>query len=103
MAVLVTKQFRDDFATWAHERVRTGDWSQQEVDGLKEMFRTAELVPGPGVPRDPPHCIPDVGDRVALWTAYFADEAKAIRSRPGPSVTGQDHPFPNSTTKASTR
>lgn len=81
MAVLVTKQFRDDFATWSEERVRTGEWSQEEIDGLREMFRTTELVPGPGVLRDPPHGIPDVDERVALWTAYFADEARAIRER----------------------
>lgn len=85
----VTKQFRDDFEVWAADRMRTGQWSQAEIDELKEMLRTAELVPGPGIPRDPPFCIPDVEDRVALWTAYFADEARTIeQTSPRRSAAG---------------
>jgi hypothetical protein len=46
--VRVTKQFKDDFDTWAEDRLSTGKFSKEEMDEFKAMLRI-DFAPGPRV------------------------------------------------------
>ena len=92
MAVRVTKQFKDDFDFVMAEYVAQGTWTTEEVEGLKKLMREYELADGPDRLRDKlihyangepkPSAIDDPKERYEFWAAYFADEAKIIRSAP---------------------
>jgi hypothetical protein len=87
--VTVTKQFKDDFDTWAADRISTGKFSKEEMDGFKAMLRI-DFAPGPDQLRAGyevinaagvivPAAIDNHEERYRVWTAYFADEADQIR------------------------
>lgn len=85
----VTKQFKEDFDTWAADRLSAGIFTQDEIDGLKDMLRT-DFAPGPDQLRAGYETINAAGvtipvaidsheERYLVWTAYFADEAAQVR------------------------
>jgi hypothetical protein len=87
--VRVTKQFKDDFDTWAEDRLSTGKFSKEEMDEFKAMLRI-DFAPGPDQLRAGyetinaagvkiPVAIDNHEERYRVWTAYFADEAVQIR------------------------
>lgn len=87
--IRVTKQFKDDFDTWAADRLSAGIFTQEEMDGLKAMLRI-DFAPGPDQLRAGykvinaagvtiPAAIDNHEERYRVWTAYFADEAAQIR------------------------
>ena len=92
MPIRVTKQFKDDFDFVMAEYVAQGTWTPEEVEGLKKLMREYELADGPDRLRDKlihfvngepkPSAIDDPKERYEFWAAYFADEAKIIRSAP---------------------
>lgn len=87
----VTKKFRDDFETWAADRIATGEWIEVEMEDFKQMLRQ-DLAPGPDQLRsglsaniaagmEVPAAIDDHDERYRIWAEYFAAEAESIRSR----------------------
>ena len=85
----VTRKFRDDFDTWAADRIRKGDFTPADMDELKEMLRR-DLAPGPDQLRagytvivtagvEIPAAIGDHEERYRLWADFFSIEAEAIR------------------------
>jgi hypothetical protein len=85
----VTRKFRDDFDTWAADRIRKSDFTLTDMEDFKEMLRR-DLVPGPDQLRagytviiaagvEIPAAIDDHERRYQLWADYFAVEAEAIR------------------------
>lgn len=89
--VTVTRQFKEDFDTWAQDRLQHGDFTAEEMEEMRAMIRK-EFTPGPDQLREGVHlitaaglevpaAIDDVEERVRLWTGYFADEARTIRAR----------------------
>lgn len=89
--VRVTKQFKDDYDYVTAYWVSSNEWTQEEVDGLKELMRKFELADGPDRLRDDlvhytaegvekPSAINDPKDRYKLWADWFADEARQIKS-----------------------
>ena len=89
--VTVSRQFRDDFETWADDRLRHGDFTPSDMDEMRAMIRI-DLTPGPDQLREGltkiiaagvevPATIDDVEERHRLWTNYFADCATEIRNR----------------------
>lgn len=85
----VTRKFRDDFDTWAADRLRKGEFTPADMEELKEMLRR-DLSPGPDHLRaglsviiaagmEVPAAIDDYEQRYRLWADYFAIEAEAIR------------------------
>lgn len=92
MTVRVTKQFKDDFDFVMAEYVAQGTWTPEEVEWLKQLMREYELADGPDRLRDKlihyvngepkPSAIDDPKERYEFWAAYFADEARIIRSAP---------------------
>ena len=87
--IRVTKQFKDDFDTWAADRLSTGQFSKEEMDEFKAMLRI-DFAPGPDQLRAGYETINAAGvtipvaidsheERYRVWTAYFADEAAQIR------------------------
>lgn len=90
--VRVTRQFKENFDLWAEEAVSSGDWTQDQMDGLKEIMRKHELADGPDTMRDTlvnytpegvelPAAINDPKDRFDYWDKFFASKAAEIRSR----------------------
>lgn len=90
MAVTVTKQFKEDFDTWAEYKLKWGDFSKEEMDELKAMLRK-DLAPGEDQLRqgltlinaagvEVPAMIDNYEDRIKCWTDYFAACAKEIRN-----------------------
>ena len=86
----VTRQFRDDFEIWAADRTERGEWTADEIEGLRAMLRT-DFAPGPDQLRagvsvilaaglEVPAAIDDHKERYRLWADYFAVEAEAIRA-----------------------
>lgn len=80
----MTRKFKEDFDLWAQQRIADGDWSAEEIEGLRTMIR-ADLMPGPdkmraslmvldsmGVAR--PAMIDDHEERHRLWAQFFSDE-----------------------------
>ena len=89
MAVTVTKQFKEDFDTWAADRIKWGDFTREEMAEFKEMLRK-DMAPGKDQLREGleyinaagvtvPAMIDNYEDRIKCWTDYFAHCAKAIR------------------------
>jgi len=89
--VTVTKQFKDDFDTWAEDRLRFGDFTPEEMAEFKVMLRR-DMTPGPDQLREGltfitaagvevPAMIDNVEDRTKAWTDYFAVCASEIRAR----------------------
>lgn len=89
--VKVTKQFKDNFDLWAGFVVDRGEWTQEEIEGLKDLLRRYELADGPDRLRDDlvhytpegkekPSAINDPKDRYKYWDRFFSDKADEIRS-----------------------
>lgn len=86
----VTKQFRDDFETWAADRVAAGWFSGGDVEEIRATLRR-DLAPGPDTLRagvvvmvgsvPVPAAIDDHEQRYRLWAEFLAGEAEAIRRR----------------------
>jgi len=85
----VTRKFRDDFDTWAVDRVRRGEFTPADMEDFKEMLRR-DLAPGPDQLRagytvivaagvEIPAAIDDHEERHRLWADFFSIEAEAIR------------------------
>ena len=85
----VTRKFRDDFETWAADRLTRGQFTEADMAEFKDMLRQ-DLTPGPdllcaglvvivgGV--EVPAVIEDHEERYRLWADFFAVEAEAIRT-----------------------
>lgn len=87
----VTRKFRDDFDTWAADRLASGQFSQVEMDEFKDMLRR-DLTPGPDQLREGltlinaagleiPATIDDHEKRYRLWADYLSAEADSILNR----------------------
>jgi len=85
----VTRKFRDDFDTWAADRLAKGEFTQADMSEFKDMLRR-DLTAGPDQLREGltvviaagvevPATIDDYEERYRLWADYFALEAEAIR------------------------
>lgn len=85
----VTRKFRDDFDTWAVDRIFKGEFTPADMDEFKEMLRH-DLTPGPDQLRtgytvivasgvEIPAAIDNHVDRYRLWSEFFAVEADTIR------------------------
>lgn len=85
----VTRKFRDDFDTWAADRLAKGEFSPADMAEFKDMLRR-DLTPGPDQLREGltiiiaagvevPATIDDHERRYQLWADYFSVEAEAIR------------------------
>lgn len=85
----VTRKFRDDFDTWAADRIQKEEFTQADMEELKEMLRR-DLAPGPDQLRagytvivaagiEIPAAIDDHEERYRLWADFFSLEAEAIR------------------------
>lgn len=86
----VTRKFRDDFDTWAADRLAKGEFAEADMAEFKDLLRR-DLAPGPDQLRagltviiatgvEMPATIDDHEERYRLWADYFSVEAKAIRS-----------------------
>lgn len=84
----VTKEFRDDFETWAADRVSKGQFTAIEMDEFKDLLRR-DLSPGEDTLRsglvvsvggvDIPAAIDNHQERYRCWAEFFRVEATAIR------------------------
>lgn len=85
----VTRKFRDDFETWAADRLAKGEFTPADMDEFKALLRR-DLTPGPDQLRagltviiaagvEVPATIDDHQRRYELWADHFAIEAEAIR------------------------
>ena len=85
----VSKRFRDDFDTWAADRLAKGEFTPADMDEFRDMLRR-DLTPGPDQLREGltiiiaagvevPATIDGHERRYQLWADYFAVEAEAIR------------------------
>lgn len=85
----VTRKFRDDFETWAADRIRKGEFTPADMDDFKDMLRR-DLAPGPDQLRaglsvivaagvEVPVAIDDHEERYRLWADFFAAEVQSIR------------------------
>lgn len=85
----VTRKFRDDFETWAADRLARGEFTEGDMAEFKDMLRR-DLTPGPDQLREGltviiaagvevPATIDDHEERYQLWADFFAAEAEAIR------------------------
>ena len=85
----VTRKFRDDFDTWAADRLAKGEFTPADMNEFEDMLRR-DLTPGPDQLREGltiiiaagvevPATIDDHERRYQLWADYFAVEAEAIR------------------------
>ncbi len=86
----VTRKFRDDFETWAADRLARGEFTEAEMGDFKDMLRV-DLAPGPDQLRagvkvilaagvEVPAAIDDHKERHRLWAEFFAAEAESIRN-----------------------
>lgn len=86
----VTRKFRDDFEEWSTHKLAKGEFTEAEIEGLKDMLRR-DLAPGPDQLREGltviiaagvevPATIDDHEERYRLWADYFAAEVEAIRN-----------------------
>ena len=88
----VTARFKDNYECWSAYKVASGEFTQDEMNGLKVMIRK-DLTKGPdqlrqgleiinlaGVPI--PATIDDHEERYQLWDRFFAEECEAIRFQP---------------------
>ena len=86
----VTRKFRDDFDTWAADRLAKGYFTGAEMLEFKDMLRR-DLAPGPDQLRAGLTVIIAAGveipattdcheQRYQLWSDYLAAEAEAIHT-----------------------
>lgn len=86
----VTRKFRDDFDTWAADRIAKCIFTPTDMAEFKDMLRR-DLAPGPDQLRagltviiaagvELPATIDDHEERYRLWADYFAVESEAIRN-----------------------
>lgn len=86
----VTRKFRDDFDTWAADRLTRGHFTETDMAEFKDMLRR-DLIPGTDQLRaglkviiangvEVPATIDDHEERYQLWSEYFAVESEAIRN-----------------------
>lgn len=86
----VTRKFRDDFDTWAADRLARGQFTPAEMEEFRDLLRR-DLTSGPDQLREGmtviiaagvevPAAIDDHERRYQLWADYFAAEAEAIRA-----------------------
>lgn len=86
----VTRKFRDDFETWASDRLARCEFTEADMAEFKDLLRR-DLAPGPDQLRagltviiaagvEMPVTIDDYEERYRLWADYFSVEAEAIRS-----------------------
>lgn len=86
----VTRKFRDDFDTWAADRLLKGEFTPADMAEFKDHLRR-DLTPGPDQLREGltiiiaagvevPATVDDHERRYALWADYFDVEAEAIRN-----------------------
>ena len=82
----VTKEFRADFEKWSAAKIRDGEFTPEEIVGLKDLIRK-DLAPGPDQIRKGMmvttedgrrvhFTIDDHEERASLWTTFFRDEAR---------------------------
>jgi hypothetical protein len=87
---IVTRKFREDFDTWAADRLAKGEFTPADVTKFKDMLRR-DLAPGPDQLRagytviiavgvEVPAAIDDHEERYRVWSEFFATEADAIRN-----------------------
>lgn len=87
----VTRKFRDDFETWAADRLATGQFSVEDMAEFCEMLRR-DFAPGPDQLREGLTCInhasievtatiDDHEQRYRMWADYFQAEAASIRQQ----------------------
>jgi len=92
----VTRRFRDNFEAFAAHRVASGEFTAEEMEGLRDLVRK-DLQPGPDQIRGAVDCleiagvkvpatIDDVEDRYRLWDEFFAAEADDIMLQQGMSA-----------------
>lgn len=85
----VTRQFKEDFDTWAADRIASGQFTQSEMEEMKGLLRI-DFAPGPDQLRAGysflnekgitiPATIDDHEERYRVWSDYFAAEANIIR------------------------
>lgn len=85
----VTRQFKEDFDTWAADRIASGQFTQSEMEEMKGLLRI-DFAPGPDQLRagysflnekgiEIPATIDDHEERYRVWSDYFAAEANIIR------------------------
>lgn len=85
----VTKDFKENFDTWAAHRIAIGGWTAADIEDLKSLLRI-DFDPGPDQTRagltviiaagvEVPAAIDDHEERYRLWDEYFASEAESIR------------------------
>ncbi len=86
----VTRKFRDDFETWAADRIARGEFTEADMAEFKDMLRR-DLVHGPDLLREGltviispgvevSVAIDDHEERYRLWSDFFGLEAEAIRT-----------------------
>lgn len=86
----VTRKFRDDFDTWAADRLARGQFTPAEMEEFRDLLRR-DLAPGPDQLREGltviiaagvevPATIDDHERRYQLWADYFAAEVEAIKN-----------------------
>jgi len=89
----VTKRFKDDFETWAADRLARGQFTPAEMEEFRDLLRR-DLTLGPDQLREGltviiaagvevPATINDHNERYRMWAEYFAAEAEAIRTLQG--------------------
>jgi hypothetical protein len=95
----VTRKFRDDFDTWAADRLAKGEFTPADMAEFKDLLRRY-LTPGPDQLRagltvtiaagvEVPATVDDHDRRYALWADYFDVEADSIRNLK--AQQGQSH------------
>ena len=86
----VTRKFRDDFDTWADDRLTKGEFTPADMAEFKDLLRR-DLTPGADQLRagltviiaagvEVHATIDDHERRYELWADFFAIEAEAIRN-----------------------
>lgn len=86
----VSRKFRDDFETWAADRIARGEFTEADMAEFRAMLRR-DLTPGPDQLREGltvivaagievPAAIDDHEERYRMWSDFFAAEAGAIRA-----------------------
>jgi len=87
---IVTRQFKNDFETWAAARIACGAWTPAEMEEFRDMLRR-DLAPGPDQFRagltviiaagvEVSASIGDHEERYRLWAEYFATEVESIQA-----------------------
>lgn len=101
----VTRKFRDDFETWAADRMAKGEFTPADMEDFRDTLRR-DLMPGSDELREGltaiiaadlevPAAINNHEERYRHWADFFAIEAEAI-SRYADAVAAKqipDHPM----------